>query len=85
MKAGRSASASPTRSAWVTTGERLTAETFARYRKEGGRHHPARDPGRGRASGCSASGRDEFASDGPIEKSLGHPRGRRHFARVLGH
>ncbi len=68
---------------WVTTGERLTAETFARYRKEGGSvigHAIPEEISRLAA----ANPRVMVASDGLIENRLGHPRGAGSFARVLG-
>ena len=68
---------------WVTTGERLTAETFARYRKEGGSvigHAIPEEISRL----AVADPRVMVASDGLIEKGKGHPRGTGTFARVLG-
>jgi len=68
---------------WVATGERLTQETFARYRKEGGSvigHAIPEEISRLAAS----NPRVMVASDGLIEKGLGHPRGAGTFARVLG-
>lgn len=68
---------------WVTTGERLTAETFARYRKEGGSvigHSIPEEISRLAA----ANARVIVASDGLIENRQGHPRGAGSFARVLG-
>ncbi|MEO8041251.1 MAG: amidohydrolase family protein [Acidobacteriota bacterium] len=68
---------------WVATGERLTAETFARYRKEGGSvigHAIPEDISRLAA----ANPRVIVASDGLIENGQGHPRGAGTFARVLG-
>ncbi|HYN80398.1 MAG TPA: amidohydrolase family protein [Gemmatimonadaceae bacterium] len=68
---------------WVTTGERLTAETFARYRKEGGSvigHAIPEEISRLAA----ANPRVMVASDGLIENRQGHPRGAGSFARVLG-
>ncbi len=68
---------------WVATGERLTAETFARYRKEGGSvigHAIPEEISRLAA----ANPRVMVASDGLIEKGQGHPRGAGTFARVLG-
>jgi N-acyl-D-aspartate/D-glutamate deacylase len=68
---------------WVATGERLTAETFARYRKEGG-------PVIGHAIPeeisrlAVADPRVMVASDGLIENGKGHPRGTGTIARVLG-
>lgn len=68
---------------WVTTGERLTAETFARYRKEGGSvigHSIPEEISRL----AVANSRVMVASDGLIENGKGHPRGTGTFARVLG-
>ena len=68
---------------WVATGERLTAETFARYRKEGGPvigHAIPEEISRMAA----ANPRVMVASDGRIENGKGHPRGVGTFARVLG-
>jgi N-acyl-D-aspartate/D-glutamate deacylase len=68
---------------WVTTGERLTAETFARYRKEGGSvigHAIPEEISRL----AVADPRVMVASDGLIENGKGHPRGVGTFARVLG-
>ena len=70
---------------WPPTGERLTAESFERYRKQGG--------------WVIIHGRDEetnewivaqpdvmVASDGiPFEHGPAHPRGAGTFSRVLGH
>lgn len=68
---------------WVTTGERLTAESFARYRKEGGSvigHSIPEEISRLAA----ANPRVMVASDGLIANGQGHPRGAGTFARVLG-
>jgi len=68
---------------WVATGERLTAESFARYRKEGGSvigHAIPEDISRL----AVADPRVMVASDGLIANSKGHPRGAGTFARVLG-
>jgi N-acyl-D-aspartate/D-glutamate deacylase len=68
---------------WVATGERLTAETFARYRKEGGSvigHAIPEEISRL----AVADPRVMVASDGLIENGKGHPRGAGTFARVLG-
>ncbi len=68
---------------WVATGERLTAESFARYRKEGGSvigHAIPEEISRLAA----ASPWVMVASDGLIENRRGHPRGAGTFARVLG-
>jgi N-acyl-D-aspartate/D-glutamate deacylase len=69
---------------WVATGERLTAETFARYRKEGGSvigHAIPEEMSRL----AVANPRVIVASDGLIENRQGHPRGAGTFARVLGY
>ena len=68
---------------WVATGERLTAETFARYRKEGGPvigHAIPEDISRL----AIAHPRVMVGSDGRLENGKGHPRGVGTFARVLG-
>ena len=68
---------------WVDTGERLTAETFGRYRKTGGMvigHAIPEDIARGAVANPIVM----IASDGHIEKGKGHPRGAGTFARVLG-
>ena len=68
---------------WVATGERLTAETFARYRKEGGSvigHSIPEEISRLAAAHPLVM----VASDGLIERGKGHPRGAGTFARVLG-
>ncbi len=69
---------------WVTSGERLTAETFARYRKEGGSVILHAIPEEA-ARQAVASPDVMIASDGLIEHGKGHPRGAGTYARVLGH
>ena len=69
---------------WVATGERLTAETFARYRKEGGSvigHSIPEEISRLAVSNPMVM----VASDGLITNGKGHPRGAGTYARVLGH
>ncbi len=69
---------------WVTTGERLTAETFARYRKEGGSvilHSIPEEATRQAMANPDVI----VASDGLIANGKGHPRGAGTYARVLGH
>ena len=70
---------------WTKTGERLTAETFAKYRKEGGVVVVFSIP----EEAARAAVRDPLvmiASDGmPITGGKVHPRGQATFARVLGH
>jgi N-acyl-D-aspartate/D-glutamate deacylase len=68
---------------WVATGERLTAESFARYRKEGGSvigHAIPEAVSRLAVANPSVM----VASDGLVENGKGHPRGTGTFARVLG-
>ena len=69
---------------WVETGERLTAESFARYRKTGGSvigHAIPEDIARI----AVASPLTMIASDGRLQNGKGHPRGSGSYARVLGH
>jgi dihydroorotase len=69
---------------WAATGERLTAETFARYRPQGGRviiHNIPEDV----AQLAVADPTLMIASDGRFEDGVGHPRSAGTFARVLGH
>ncbi len=69
---------------WVATGERLTEESFARYRKTGGAvigHAIPEDIARI----AVASPLTMIASDGGLQNGKGHPRGSGSYARVLGH
>ena len=69
---------------WVATGERLTAETFAKYRKQGGSvigHSIPEEISKLAAGNAQVI----VASDGMIFNSKGHPRGAGTFARVLGY
>jgi dihydroorotase len=68
---------------WVATGERLTAETFARYREQGGYvviHSIAEEIARLAVADPTVM----IASDGFIENGKGHPRGAGTYSRVLG-
>lgn len=68
---------------WVATGERLTAETFARYRKEGGSvigHSIPEEIARLAVAHPLVM----IASDGLLAEGKGHPRGAGTYARVLG-
>jgi N-acyl-D-aspartate/D-glutamate deacylase len=68
---------------WVATGERLTAETFAKYRKQGGAvivHGISEDTVRLAIANPIVM----IASDGRLTKGKGHPRGAGTFSRVLG-
>ena len=68
---------------WAATGERLTAETFARYRKQGGMvaiHSIPEDVVRT----AMADPMVMIASDGILENGKGHPRAAGSYSRVLG-
>ena len=70
---------------WVETGERLTPETFARYRRQGGwviMHGRSEE-----INEWIVSQPDVIAaSDGiPFSEGRAHPRGAGTFARILGH
>lgn len=70
--------------AWAATGERLTQESFERYRKQGGWViiHMMKDENVEKAI---AHPNVMIASDGvPFVDGTGHPRGAGTFARVLG-
>jgi N-acyl-D-aspartate/D-glutamate deacylase len=70
---------------WAATGERLTAETFAKYRKEGGIVVIFEIPEEA-ARTAVANPSVMIASDGMlISGPKIHPRGQGTFARVLGH
>jgi N-acyl-D-aspartate/D-glutamate deacylase len=69
---------------WVATGERLTAETFAKYRRAGGPVIMHMIPPAA-VEAAMASPLTMIASDGWIQDGKGHPRGAGTFARVLGH
>ncbi len=69
---------------WVATGERLTAESFARYRQQGGSvigHSIPEEISRL----AVASPLVIVASDGMLANGKGHPRGAGTYARVLGY
>lgn len=69
---------------WVATGERLTAESFVRYRKTGGAVIGHAIPEE-IARLSVASPLTMIASDGGLQNGKGHPRGSGTYARVLGH
>jgi N-acyl-D-aspartate/D-glutamate deacylase len=69
---------------WVETGERLTAESFARYRKQGGAVIMHMIPPEV-VEGAIRNPLTMIASDGLIRKGKGHPRGSGAYARVLGY
>ena len=70
---------------WAATGERLTAETFVKYRKQGGVvviHSIPESAARAAVSSPLVM----IGSDGmPITGPKIHPRGQASFSRVLGH
>jgi N-acyl-D-aspartate/D-glutamate deacylase len=68
---------------WVATGERLTAETFAKYRKQGGAVISHTLPEEALLAGIR-NPQVMIASDGRITEGKGHPRSAGTFARVLG-
>jgi hypothetical protein len=68
---------------WAATGERLTAESFARFRKQGGMvaiHAIPEEVVRGAMADPSVM----IASDGILDEGKGHPRAAGTYARVLG-
>ena len=70
---------------WAATGERLTPETFARYRRQGGVVVIHEIP-EAAATAAMANPMVMVASDGmPLTGAKVHPRGQGTFARVLGH
>jgi N-acyl-D-aspartate/D-glutamate deacylase len=70
---------------WASTGERLTAETFEKYRKEGGTVVIFSIPEEAVRTAV-ADPIVMIASDGiPVTGPKVHPRGQGTFSRVLGH
>jgi dihydroorotase-like cyclic amidohydrolase len=70
---------------WANTGERLTAETFEKYRAEGGAVVIYAIP-ESAARAAVSNPIVMIASDGmPITGARVHPRGQGTFSRVLGH
>jgi dihydroorotase len=70
---------------WTKTGERLTAETFEKYRKEGGTVVIFSIPEEAVRTAV-ADPMIMIASDGmPLTGTKIHPRGQATFSRVLGH
>ena len=68
---------------WALTGERLNAESFARYRKQGGMvaiHGIPEEVVRT----AMANAMVMIASDGILQEGKGHPRAAGTYARVLG-
>ena len=69
---------------WIETGERLTAESFTRYRKQGGPVIMHMIPP-AVVEGAIRDPLTMIASDGLIQKGKGHPRGSGTYAHVLGY
>jgi dihydroorotase len=69
---------------WAATGERLTKESFARYRQTGGMVAVFSMTDEIVAEAVR-SPLTMIASDGILEKGKGHPRTAGTFSRVLGH
>jgi N-acyl-D-aspartate/D-glutamate deacylase len=69
---------------WVRTGERLTAETFTKYRKEGGGLVAVHSIPEAAIRAAVAHPLVLVASDGLIENGKGHPRNSGCYARLLG-
>lgn len=68
---------------WPETGERLTRETFARYRQTGGtviRHGNSEE----NVAAAIGSPLTMIASDGGLRGGKGHPRGTGAYSKVLG-
>lgn len=68
---------------WPATGERLTEATFEKYRKQGGLVAVFSIPEEA-VQAAVAHPEVMIASDGLLEKGLGHPRNAGCYARVLG-
>lgn len=69
---------------WPTTGERLTRESFARYRRQGGQvidHNNTEAV----VTAAVSDPLTMIVSDGVLHDGVGHPRIAGTFARVLGH
>ncbi len=73
-----------TRYEWPATGERLTRESFGRYRKLGG-FVVDYDNTEDVVTAAVADPLTMIASDGILHGEIGHPRVAGTFARVLGH
>lgn len=69
---------------WSKTHERMTAESFERFRREGGNVIAHAIP-ESAVQAAVISAATMVGSDGALENGIGHPRGAGSFARVLGH
>jgi len=67
---------------WAKTHERLTPETFEKYRKEGGMVIAHGIPEN--AVWAAVKGPSMIGSDGGLREGVGHPRSAGTYARVLG-
>jgi dihydroorotase len=73
---------------WPATGERLTRESFARYRAQKGvvvQHPPDEAAAEAWVRAAVRDSLPMFASDGILDGNAGHPRVVGTFARILGH
>jgi N-acyl-D-aspartate/D-glutamate deacylase len=68
---------------WVATGERLTEESFNRYRKVGGMVIASAIP-QSVVDACVVSPFTAIATDGLLENGKGHPRASGTYSLVLG-
>jgi N-acyl-D-aspartate/D-glutamate deacylase len=68
---------------WAATGERLTAASFAKYRKQGGSVIVFNIPEEV-VRGTIVNPMVMIASDGGLRNGVGHPRSAGSYARVLG-
>jgi dihydroorotase len=69
---------------WAKTHERLTKETFEKYRSDGGMVIAHAIP-EASVQAAVKSPATMVGSDGGLQKGVGHPRSSGTFARVLGH
>lgn len=69
---------------WGKTHERLTAETFEKYRKEGGFVIAHAIP-ESAVRAALESPATMIGTDGGLSKGVGHPRSAGTYARILGH
>lgn len=69
---------------WPATGERLTRETFEKYRKQGGMVLLFTNPP-DMVDAAAVSPLTMIASDGAISKGIGHPRTAGTYSNILRH
>lgn len=70
---------------WAATHERLTAESFAKYRKEAKGMCIAHAIPEKSVQAAVVSSATMVGSDGGLDKGVGHPRSAGTFCRVIGH